>query len=464
LEGNRVQKEDVVKIISHRPNISEDILAVAIEALSIVELEDISLRDALHRAAAQLQVGQEASTREASRLAFETLNMRDLLDAVLERAVAPAELEDFTLGIQALLRIFLYTTRISPRPAQPASLAEIGRRILGWNDIAPIERTLGRLAAISLEELVQGRRDNDATALTSHNPVWFTKYATRALGRTRALKVLFAPRTSNRTIVRLNPTGLPEADILKELESRRITLEHVPGVHHVYSVITAKEGLRKEIGSGLLRLQDLPSSIAVAASSPMPGKSVLFASPLPSSAVTYMAQFMTGLGSIRVIGNSQEQLSRVADEASRSKASPIVETIVTEESDAVSGCQVDTVMLHAPNSRTGLFWREPSLKWRTQPDAIEYFTGIQDRLLDIFSKAVRPGGNIAYWTRSITIEEDELMIQRFQARHPEFIPSDSLPKIGFPGLRGLTQAQRLFPDPHGCDGAFIALLTKMDGP
>jgi 16S rRNA C967 or C1407 C5-methylase (RsmB/RsmF family) len=463
LEGNRVRKEDVVKTISHRPKVSEDILAVTVEALSIVELEHISLRDALHRAATQLQVGQEASKREARRLAFETLNMRNLLDAVLERALAPAALEDFTLGIQALLRIFLYATRISLRPAQPVSLAEMGRRILGWKDIAPIERTLGRLAAISLEEAVQGRRDDDAAALRSFNPVWFVKYMTHAFGRTRALEVLCAPRASNRTFVRLNHSGPSETEILKELESRRIMLEHVPGLHHIYRVITAKEGLRKEIGSGLLRLQDLPSSLAVVASSPMPGKSVLFASPLPSSAVTYMAQLMTGLGSIQVVGNSQEQLSRVVYEASKCKASSIVETEIAEETDAVSGYQANTVMLHVPSSRTGLFWREPSLKWRTQPDAIEYFVDIQDKLLDIFSKAVKPGGNIAYWTRSMTIEENELVIQRFQARHPEFIASNALPKIGVPGLRGLSQSQRLFPDLHGCDGAFIAVLTRLNG-
>jgi 16S rRNA C967 or C1407 C5-methylase (RsmB/RsmF family) len=64
----------------------------------------------------------------------------------------------------------------------------------------------------------------------------------------------------------------------------------------------------------------------------------------------------------------------------------------------------------------------------------------------------------------MTIEEDELAIQRFQARHPEFIASDALPKIGVPGLRGLSQSQRLFPDLHGCDGAFIAVLSKLDGP
>jgi len=230
-------------------------------------------------------------------------------------------------------------------------------------------------------------------------------------------------------------------------------------------VITAKEGLRKEIGSGLLRLQDLPSSLAVAASSPMPGKSVLFASPLPSSAVTYMTQLMTGLGSIRVVGNSKEQLSRVVDEVSKcQQASSIVETEIAEETEVVSGYQADTVMLHVPSSRTGLFWREPPLKWRTQPEAIEYFVDIQDKLLDIFSKAVKPGGNLAYWTRSMTIEEDELAIQRFLARHPEFIASDALPKIGISGLRALSQSRRLFPDLHGCDGAFIAVLTRLNGP
>jgi 16S rRNA (cytosine967-C5)-methyltransferase len=117
-------------------------------------------------------------------------------------------------------------------------------------------------------------------------------------------------------------------------------------------------------------------------------------------------------------------------------------------------------MLHAPSSRTGVFWREPSLKWRTQPSFVEYFENVQEGLLDTWSEALGAGGNLVYWTTSIAIEEDELVVERFMAKHPEFVLSETFPKIGVPGLRGQGQSQRLFPHHHLCDGAFVARLEK----
>jgi len=37
---------------------------------------------------------------------------------------------------------------------------------------------------------------------------------------------------------------------------------------------------------------------------------------------------------------------------------------------------------------------------------------------------------------------------------------DIEPKIGYPGLNGLTQCQRLYPHIHQCNGFFIAKLKK----
>jgi 16S rRNA (cytosine967-C5)-methyltransferase len=123
--------------------------------------------------------------------------------------------------------------------------------------------------------------------------------------------------------------------------------------------------------------------------------------------------------------------------------------------------QADAVMLHAPNSRTGVFWREPSLKWRVRPETSEYFQNIQEDLLDRCSKMVVEGGNLVYWTRSIIAEEDECVIERFLARHPEYGLTPSQPRLGTPGLRGQNECQRFFPHLNNCDGAFLALMKRI---
>jgi len=437
---------------------SRDTVAIGIEALSLVELEGMTLRAAVDRAALQLQVKEAPLIREARRLAFETLNRKNILDMVLKKALAPAELDSFRLGVQAFLRIFTYETKVSPQPVESAPFVELGRRILGWKELIPVEQALGRIASINMEELRSRAYDDEGVTLRTLNPLWFVKYTIRTFGRSEALRLLSTSRRRGRVFVRLNVVRIEESAILRELMSRGIVLKPLQGLPSFYEVIKAREGLRKWILAGLVRLQDLPSTLAVVASNPKPGRRVLFASASPSTAGTYMAQLMMNQGDVLVLDGSEERLSRALGDASNAHLS-IVRTELAKDS-AIPSLQADTVMLPAPNSRTGVFWREPSLKWRAQPTTIEHFVEAQDRLLDIFSEHVCEGGDLVYWTRSVAVEEDELAVERFLRRHPEFILSETSSKIGVPGLRGQRQSQRLFPHLHLCDGAFVARMTR----
>jgi 16S rRNA C967 or C1407 C5-methylase (RsmB/RsmF family) len=73
---------------------------------------------------------------------------------------------------------------------------------------------------------------------------------------------------------------------------------------------------------------------------------------------------------------------------------------------------------------------------------------------------VAAGGVLTYSTCSITVEENEMIIERFLKWHPEFSLVEINPKIGLPGLRGLEKCQRLYPHIHHSNGFFIAKLTK----
>jgi 16S rRNA C967 or C1407 C5-methylase (RsmB/RsmF family) len=73
---------------------------------------------------------------------------------------------------------------------------------------------------------------------------------------------------------------------------------------------------------------------------------------------------------------------------------------------------------------------------------------------------VKAEGVLAYSTCSVTVEENEMIIERFLKWHPEFSLAEINPKIGLPGLRGLTKCQRLYPHIHQSNGFFIAKLQK----
>jgi 16S rRNA (cytosine967-C5)-methyltransferase len=85
---------------------------------------------------------------------------------------------------------------------------------------------------------------------------------------------------------------------------------------------------------------------------------------------------------------------------------------------------------------------------------------LQWQMINNCAEKVATGGDLAYSTCSITLEENEGIIERFLKEHPEFTLADIEPKIGMPGLNGLTKCQRLYPHIHQCNGFFLAKLQR----
>jgi 16S rRNA (cytosine967-C5)-methyltransferase len=118
------------------------------------------------------------------------------------------------------------------------------------------------------------------------------------------------------------------------------------------------------------------------------------------------------------------------------------------------------VILDPPCTSTGVFAKQPSSKWRLSPNSIRNMSELQWQMINKCAEKVAAGGVLAYSTCSITLEENEGIIERFIKEHPEFTLMDIEPKIGMPGLNGLTKCQRLYPHIHNCNGFFIAKLLK----
>jgi 16S rRNA (cytosine967-C5)-methyltransferase len=116
--------------------------------------------------------------------------------------------------------------------------------------------------------------------------------------------------------------------------------------------------------------------------------------------------------------------------------------------------------LDPPCTSTGAFGKFPSAKWRLTPRSIKRMAEIQWQMLNTCAEKVKADGVLAYSTCSVTIEENEMVVERFLKRHPEFRLVEINPRIGLPGLRGLTKCQRLYPHVHECNGFFIAKLQR----
>ncbi len=115
-------------------------------------------------------------------------------------------------------------------------------------------------------------------------------------------------------------------------------------------------------------------------------------------------------------------------------------------------------LLDAPCLGTGTFARHPDARLRVREGALERLAAEQRQLLDAAADRVAVGGVLAYATCSLEPEEDELQIDAFLGRHPEFRRQ---PPPGF-AADLLTPAGDLLllPQRHGMDGAFAARMVR----
>ncbi|MGH3582022.1 MAG: rRNA cytosine-C5-methyltransferase, partial [Mycobacterium sp.] len=125
----------------------------------------------------------------------------------------------------------------------------------------------------------------------------------------------------------------------------------------------------------------------------------------------------------------------------------------------------DAVLVDAPCSGLGTLRQHPEIRWRRQPHDIEALAALQQRLLAAAAGQVRPGGRLVYATCTIGRAENDDVVARFLAEHPEFAVDDAAD--GLPAAaRVLLEAGgtlRTWPHRQGLDGFFAMRLKRLAG-
>ena len=440
---------------------------LAIEALSWMEKERVSERLALARTVKQLDISDVDALRLAHGLVCETVRRRNMIDRFINEVLKPKALSDFPFGVQSFLRLYVYQTRVAKNwdkvdLEEAKNLAGLARSILGWRTLQPVEPYLGLLLTESLNVVFKGVGDEERVGLLTYHPTWFVRYCFRLFGRREALAFLEASAKTPPTYIRLNTIKGSEEEILKRLEEEKVKVEKVEGIRHAYKVLAAKQPLTrtKSFHEGLFYIQDKASCYAAEVADPKPGMVMLDVCAAPGAKTTYLAQLMQNHGIIYSIDYSRRRMGVWKSEVARmgvSIAGPIIADACNPLPVAI---EADMVVLDPPCTSTGTFAKIPSAKWRLTARSAEKMAEIQWQMLENSAEKLKPGGALVYSTCSITVEENEMLIERFLKRHPEFSLVEIAPKLGLPGLRGMDKCQRLYPHIHGCNGFFIAKLFR----
>ena len=127
--------------------------------------------------------------------------------------------------------------------------------------------------------------------------------------------------------------------------------------------------------------------------------------------------------------------------------------------------KIDRVLVDAPCSGLGTLRRNPDLKWRQSPKAVQELNLKQSAILAGAARLLKPGGRLVYATCSLLASENEAVCAAFAAAHPGFTPlavDGLLTDLKVAGAESLVQAGnlRLWPHLHATDGFFAAVWQK----
>ena len=178
---------------------------------------------------------------------------------------------------------------------------------------------------------------------------------------------------------------------------------------------------------------------------------------------------MRSTGRLYAFDTSAHRLDALKPRLARSGLSNVHPAQIAHERDdrikRLAG-KIDRVLVDAPCSGLGTLRRNPDLKWRQSPKALEELQAKQTAILASAARLLKPGGRLVYATCSLLAVENERVAEAFNQTHGsdfEMLPAlnaleaarvdDPAPLVAGPFLR-------LWPHRHHTDGFFAALWQR----
>jgi len=440
-----------------------DAVAIAVEALSWMELEGLSERQALTKTTRQLGIENVDSMRTAFLMIMETTRALNLIDRITTVFLAKNFLEDLDLGKRNFLRIFIWWALLRQSSRRSSiDLLEAARHVLGWRQLLDLELTFGNIMNFDTRRFLQHMEDMERIALSTFNREWFVAYCYRTFGREFALDYLRGTRSAPPNYLRINAPKDAQQSLLEEIESEGVKIVPVEELDGLFRVIQTRKPLTltRAYKTGLFSIQDKSSYLSTTVSNPKKHETILDLCAAPGGKTAHLALHTQNSSKICSIDISRRRFEVWKREMKRCKISCATPIVVDARQNLPVKQIFDLVIVDPPCTNSGAFGKTPSLKWRLTSDALEKFTKIQWQIICSAIQAVKPGGRLIYSTCSVTVEENEMQIERLLRLNPEFSLEKQIPFIGQAGLRNLDYCQRLYPHLDGCNGYFVASLTR----
>ncbi|EXJ92150.1 hypothetical protein A1O3_00700 [Capronia epimyces CBS 606.96] len=287
-----------------------------------------------------------------------------------------------------------------------------------------------------------------------------------------------ANETPRPVVLRTNTLRTNRRSLAQALINRGVVLEPVGKWSKVgLQVFEAPVplGATPEYLAGDYILQAASSFLPVMALAPQPNERILDMAAAPGGKTTYISALMRNTGVV------------FANDANKQRAKGLIGNIHRLHCKNTIVCNYDAqkafpkilggfdrVLLDAPCSGTGVIGKDPSVKTSKNERDFLALPHMQKQLLlaaiDSTDHSSKTGGYIVYSTCSVTVEENEAVVQYVLRKRPNVkIVDTGLGSFGSEGFKSymnkkfddkMSLTRRYFPHRENVDGFFVCKLKK----
>ena len=288
-----------------------------------------------------------------------------------------------------------------------------------------------------------------------------------------------ANETPRPLVIRTNTLRTHRRDLAQALINRGVTLEPVGKWSKVGLQVFESQvplGATPEYLAGHYILQAASSFLPVMALAPQEHERILDMAAAPGGKTTYIAALMKNTGCIFANDSNKSRAKGLIGNIHRlgAKNTIVCNYDAREFPKAVGG--FDRVLLDAPCSGTGVIAKDPSVKTNKTEKDFMLLPHLQKQLIlaaiDSVDYASKSGGYIVYSTCSVTVEENEQVVQYALSKRPNVKLVETGLTFGVEGFTNymgkkfdakMSTTRRYYPHTYNVDGFFVSKLKKI-GP
>ncbi|PCE62465.1 RsmB/NOP family class I SAM-dependent RNA methyltransferase [Sediminicola luteus] len=343
----------------------------------------------------------------------------------------------------------LYTTIAEVK--EPYTRADLFRVFAVWATLRGIqipdwkqfEKTPTRKIKGRFDELSKIRKYRESV------PDWIDELGANALGESFWDKELAALNETAPVVLRVNTLKTGKQTLLKALAEQEI---HAYGNKAYPDALILKERAdvfkTEAFKKGWFEVQDASSQLVAPFLDVKPGQRVVDACAGAGGKSLHLAALMQNKGQLISLDIHAHKLQELKQRAKRNGAHN-VETRPIESNKVIKKLygKADRLLLDAPCSGLGVIRRNPDSKWKLDAAFLDRVMQTQQKILQQYSKIIKPNGKMVYATCSILPQENRQQVDTFLA---------SEAGDGFE----FVNEQKVFASKSGFDGFYMALLEK----